>query len=402
MLRLLRRGTNTDFTKFINAIFQSNMPEIIYYIEKKHIDVNANNCEALFTGVRYGNCDVVEYLIDKGADIYAMDSKAFRLAIEFERDDIIKLFIEQDVHLLQVQDNEALRTEAKRGRLSMVKYLIANGADVHALNDEALRNAAANGYVDVVKYLTDNGANVHALDDEALVTAAKNGHSETVQYLISRGARIAAQNYSAFFKAAYGGHKHVLQYLIETYKRNNGRKDILLWQDKLNKILTLALVRLAELSVSNPLENVYILKLKSVIKYLESRGAISTIGVRSISDLLEEGDDLPDAKTQYINDNVVAAEEENEKDELRQKKLFYNVKNVNRNTGKIIRAFDPDLLERMKQTRAEYLNPYTRNPWPLDDPIELKEVLKLVPKATQRNAKNASNTRTGASTSRPR
>lgn len=60
------------------------------------------------------------------------------------------------------------------------------------------------------------------------------------------------------------------------------------------------------------------------------------------------------------------------------------------------------LLDRMKQqTHAQYINPYTRNRWPLNDLTKLKKVLKLVPvdkkvdnNATLLTRASSTNTRT--------
>ncbi|AQN68735.1 ankyrin repeat protein [Saudi moumouvirus] len=46
-----------------------------------------------------------------------------------------------------------------RGHLDVVKYLIKNGADVHANNDRALELASECDYKKIVKYLIKNGAN---------------------------------------------------------------------------------------------------------------------------------------------------------------------------------------------------------------------------------------------------
>ena len=48
------------------------------------------------------------------------------------------------------------------GRVNIVKYLVDNGANIHADDDCALREAAVNGYLEVVKYLVEKGANIHA------------------------------------------------------------------------------------------------------------------------------------------------------------------------------------------------------------------------------------------------
>jgi ankyrin repeat protein len=50
----------------------------------------------------------------------------------------------------------------------VVKFLLENGADIHAMDDETLRWSAKNGHIDVVKFLVENGADIHAMNNEAL------------------------------------------------------------------------------------------------------------------------------------------------------------------------------------------------------------------------------------------
>ena len=74
------------------------------------------------------------------------------------------------------------------GYLEVVKYLLEQGADLHAQNDWAFQWAARNGRLEVVEYLVKHGANLHVDDDYALRWAAENGHLEMVKYLLEQGA----------------------------------------------------------------------------------------------------------------------------------------------------------------------------------------------------------------------
>jgi ankyrin repeat protein len=53
-----------------------------------------------------------------------------------------------------------LFTSSSRGHLNDVKFLFANGTDIHAKKDTALQLASTNGHLDVVKFLLENGADV--------------------------------------------------------------------------------------------------------------------------------------------------------------------------------------------------------------------------------------------------
>ena len=54
-----------------------------------------------------------------------------------------------------------------------------------------LHHGAENGHLEVVKYLVENGADIHANNDHALRWSARFGHLEVVKYLIEKGGQNA-------------------------------------------------------------------------------------------------------------------------------------------------------------------------------------------------------------------
>ena len=129
--------------------------------------------------------NVIEYLIENGADIHIEDDFALRHAAENGQLKIVKYFIknEADIH---AHNDFALRHAAHNGHLEVVKYLLEKGANIHVYDDFALRNAAENGHLEIVKYLVENGADIHVYNDYALRLATRNGHLEVVKYLLSK------------------------------------------------------------------------------------------------------------------------------------------------------------------------------------------------------------------------
>ena len=65
----------------------------------------------------------------------------------------------------------------------IVKFLIENGADIHAQGDKALINACYRDNIKLAKYLLDHDADIHAQDDEAFKIA--NGNKELFDLLNS-------------------------------------------------------------------------------------------------------------------------------------------------------------------------------------------------------------------------
>ena len=79
--------------------------------------------------------------------------------------------------------NNLLIKAARFGNLKLVQFCLENGADIHALDDYTLRWEAATWNIEVVKYLVENAGNIHAKNDWALRYAAKRGNIEIMQYL---------------------------------------------------------------------------------------------------------------------------------------------------------------------------------------------------------------------------
>ena len=117
--------------------------------------------------------------------------------------------------------NQALRNAARNGHVEIVKYLITNGANVHANNNQALRNAALGGHLEVVKYLIeDHDANVNPEHDHVLSGAVEYGHLDVVKYLVSKGANVHARDDYALCCAVEYGHLEVVKYLVEDHGAN--------------------------------------------------------------------------------------------------------------------------------------------------------------------------------------
>ena len=88
-------------------------------------------------------------------------------------------------------DNEtALRRAADEGKTDVVQVLIDAGADIDTKNEDGsspLHMASRSGALKVVKMLVKAGARVNATDDfgdTCLILAAYSGHTETVRYLV--------------------------------------------------------------------------------------------------------------------------------------------------------------------------------------------------------------------------
>ena len=55
-----------------------------------------------------------------------------------------------------------------------------------------------NGHIDVIRYLVSQGADIHAHDDLAVRWASENGHLDGVNYLVETGNYKTNYNYLIF------------------------------------------------------------------------------------------------------------------------------------------------------------------------------------------------------------
>lgn len=113
-------------------------------------------------------------------------------------------------------NNQALMIALVNGHLNVVKYLIEHGvySDFALIDVVDSRKQAS----DVMKYLIENGAAIHAYDDLALITAAKRPYLNTIKYLIQQAADTARQaknQLALIFTLKYKRSK-VEEYIIAT------------------------------------------------------------------------------------------------------------------------------------------------------------------------------------------
>jgi hypothetical protein len=128
-----------------------------------------------------------------------------------------------DVNAVDAVGATALMAAASSGDTEIVKALIANGADVHAVTDDyrfsALWFATTYGHTEAVQALIVNGADVNAVNNHGsiLMLAAGMGHTAIIEVLIAGGAELNAVNAdgdSALMFAVRAGHIATVETLI--------------------------------------------------------------------------------------------------------------------------------------------------------------------------------------------
>lgn len=150
---------------------------------------------------RIGDINTVKQLLENGANVNAIDGNnltALNIASEANHTDIVELLIEKGAEL-----NKAMMLACMNGHIKTVRFLIDKHIDlnVKAVVSIAgggrmsgitfLHGAAVKGFTDIVVLLLDKGADVNAKANDgttALMVASQYRHAEVVELLKRYGA----------------------------------------------------------------------------------------------------------------------------------------------------------------------------------------------------------------------
>lgn len=197
-----------------NAAASGNLRRIrVFTINKKQDKVWIDNCLntddnnrfPLVIAARNGYHDVVDLLLDLGADA------SVRGVVEFDNDNI--------------QGTPPLWAAAAAGHLSIVKLLVEKGeADVNQYTNTRstpLRGACYDGHLDIVQYLLDHGADPRIANrhgHSCLMIAAYRNKIEVVKLLLKAGIDAndkTEKGNTALHDAAESGNLEIAKILLE-------------------------------------------------------------------------------------------------------------------------------------------------------------------------------------------
>ncbi len=186
---------------------------------------------ALIEAASKGDSEVVEALLDSGADINARDEQnqtALHQAASKGHTPVVKLLLKRgaDVNAKNLFGQTPLLAPVYRGSLDTVRALLSAGADVEArseLTGQTPLLIVSCGPTKVVEALLEEGADVNAkgeaYHETALMLAAISGNKATVQALLNKGADVKAASTNgrtAVLMAEALGHAEVAK-LLQDY-----------------------------------------------------------------------------------------------------------------------------------------------------------------------------------------
>ncbi len=197
----------SDSTPLCSAV-ESGGLDIVQYFINKGADVNAKSrygITPLHQAVYDGRVDIVEYLIGKGADINAKDESGFTAlhwATMMYRVDVAKVLLKHnaDVNAKDKDGDTSLHLATKMGRVAVAKVLLEHNVDVNVKNEQnriSLHYVARSGSIETIECLIEKGADVNAKDENGntpLHFAAIMGNFDTARVLLKHNADVDTKN----------------------------------------------------------------------------------------------------------------------------------------------------------------------------------------------------------------
>ena len=196
---------------------KNNLPEIVEILVLGGANVGFRNNEALQVASDNDFLTIVRYLLDHGGDVHTVYDYPLRIAVFHRNAAFAKLLITHygaNIHAGRDQpilvtvlngDFKTFRVLLRYGwnidaqalapfifdddfDLRMLDFLRENGVNINALNNWLFIEAVGQGRLSMIRYLLNHGADVHTNNDEALEQAAYHNQPRAIELLLEYGA----------------------------------------------------------------------------------------------------------------------------------------------------------------------------------------------------------------------
>ncbi|KAL1492285.1 hypothetical protein ABEB36_012759 [Hypothenemus hampei] len=166
-----------DGNTVLHKAAQSGSRDKVQFPVLKSANVNPidNDCNIVLDrdALYYGNLNIVQFLVAKGAIVDAVDNYGITVlhwAALYDTLDVVQFLVAKGakVDAIDKYGDTILHKAAQSGSLDKVQFLVAKGAKVNAINKNGrtvLHMAAKSGNLNIVQFLVAEGANVYAIDN---------------------------------------------------------------------------------------------------------------------------------------------------------------------------------------------------------------------------------------------
>ena len=176
-----------------------------FMFENGSKDVSVKDPHFLYVAILCGRPQIVQLLIDMGANIestYYKNDRPLLFAMKFNKEEIVKVLIQNgaDVNTKNQKGYTPLILASHYNQFEVVQILIDFGASIESRSltgHTSLHYAAAYGRVQICKKLIENGADINVLcpfKETPLFYATLNDHKDIVLTLLDLEASLMNRN----------------------------------------------------------------------------------------------------------------------------------------------------------------------------------------------------------------
>ncbi len=227
------RGYDYDEKSFLRAASTSDEVAVSTFVAagmSPNVKEPSTGGSALISAATRGDLEMVNALLQGGADVNQKDEKQFTAllrALQNDREEIANILVarpELDVNAQGEGGANALISFVARQRVPAVQDLLNRGANVNlpdSEGDTALNIAVQRGNVELVNLLLSKGADPNIknkLGGTPLMWAGVFGRKEIAQILLDKGADPRAKDVDGMTAAAWAA-KNNRQEMVEFLKQ---------------------------------------------------------------------------------------------------------------------------------------------------------------------------------------
>jgi len=183
-------------TKLLHQAATDGDVEQVKLLISKGADVNAEDEEQktpLHYAAKSGKMEVVQLLVEAGADVNVEPGPLF-VAVAKDHTTVAEYLIAHGAVVNGGGGWTPLQEASYSSSIEMVELLIDKGADVNAGLWTALHGAVSEGRRDIVELLIQKGADVNAGPWTALHSAVNEGRKDIAEVLLANGADLNAKD----------------------------------------------------------------------------------------------------------------------------------------------------------------------------------------------------------------
>lgn len=171
----------------ITAIKHDNVPLAIELITGRGLDVNLDDGFFLCRAIGYGRKNLVEWLIDNGANPNCRRGECAWLCVVNGHLELLRYLVNQGLNLLEYEEFGVcglISEAASRGNFPIAEYLLQNGISPHSPDNAAFVNAAKNLHNDLLLLLIQQATEKVSLTNDQFFKSLPNFFKSTETFRI--------------------------------------------------------------------------------------------------------------------------------------------------------------------------------------------------------------------------